>query len=93
MAWTSPCPHFRAADVTREVDLVEEVARIDGFEKLPATLPSRNGAVGVLAPEQRLRRRAEDALVGAGLYEVVGWSFTSDGRAGAARHARSSRSG
>jgi phenylalanyl-tRNA synthetase beta chain len=53
------------------------VARIDGFEKLPDTLPSRNGAVGVLAPEQRLRRRAEDALTGAGLHEVVGWSFTS----------------
>ncbi len=70
-------PHHRLGDVTREVDLVEEVARIDGFEKLPDTLPSRNGAVGVLAPEQRLRRRAEDALVGAGLYEVVGWSFTS----------------
>ncbi len=70
-------PHFRAADVTREVDLVEEVARIDGFDKLPATLPSRRGAVGVLAPEQRLRRRAEDALVGAGLFEVVGWSLTS----------------
>ncbi len=70
-------PHFRAADVTREVDLVEEVARIDGFDKLPATLPSRRGAVGTLAPEQRLRRRAEDALVGAGLYEIVGWSFTS----------------
>jgi phenylalanyl-tRNA synthetase beta chain len=70
-------PHYRLGDVTREVDLVEEVARIDGFETLPDTLPSRNGAVGVLAPEQRLRRRAEDALVGAGLYEVVGWSFTS----------------
>ncbi len=70
-------PHFRAADVTREVDLVEEVGRIDGFDKLPETLPSRRGAVGVLYPEQRARRRAEDALVGAGLYEVVGWSFTS----------------
>ncbi|MEA2172370.1 MAG: phenylalanyl-tRNA synthetase beta chain [Solirubrobacteraceae bacterium] len=70
-------PHFRLSDVTREIDLVEEVARIDGLEKLPATLPSRRGAVGTLAPEQRLRRRAEDALVGAGLYEVVGWSFTS----------------
>ncbi|MEA2127012.1 MAG: phenylalanyl-tRNA synthetase beta chain [Solirubrobacteraceae bacterium] len=70
-------PHFRLGDVTREVDLVEEVARIDGFETLPDTLPSRKGAVGILAPEQRLRRRAEDALVGAGLYEVVGWSFTS----------------
>ncbi len=70
-------PHPRAADVTREVDLVEEVGRIDGFDKLPETLPSRRGAVGVLAPEQRARRRAEDALIGAGLYEVVGWSFTS----------------
>jgi phenylalanyl-tRNA synthetase beta chain len=70
-------PHWRLGDVTREADLVEEVARIDGFETLPDTLPSRNGAVGVLAPEQRLRRRAEDALVGEGLYEVVGWSFTS----------------
>jgi phenylalanyl-tRNA synthetase beta chain len=69
-------PHFRR-DVTREVDLIEEVARIDGLEKLPATLPSRRGAVGVLAPEQRLRRRAEDLLTGAGLNEVVGWSFTS----------------
>ncbi|HVL96288.1 MAG TPA: phenylalanine--tRNA ligase subunit beta, partial [Solirubrobacteraceae bacterium] len=68
-------PHFRR-DVTREVDLVEEVSRFD-LEALPATLPSRRGAVGVLAPEQRLRRRAEDALVGAGLFEVVGWSFTS----------------
>jgi phenylalanyl-tRNA synthetase beta chain len=69
-------PHFRL-DVTREVDLVEEVARFD-LETLPATLPSRQGAVGVLAPEQRIRRRVEDALVGAGLYEVVGWSFTSE---------------
>ncbi len=73
-------PHFRR-DVTREVDLVEEVARIDGVDTLPSTLPSRRGAVGVLTPEQRGRRRAEDALVGAGLHEVVGWSFTSDATA------------
>ena len=68
-------PHFRRMDVTREVDLVEEVARIDGLEKLPSTLPSRQGAVGVLAPEQRVRRHAEDTLAGAGLHEVVSWSF------------------
>jgi phenylalanyl-tRNA synthetase beta chain len=69
-------PHFRL-DVEREVDLVEEVSRFD-LQDLPATLPSRKGAVGVLAPEQRLRRRAEDALVGAGLHEIVGWTFTSE---------------
>jgi len=72
-------PALRRADVTREVDLIEEVARIDGLEKLPATLPARRGAVGLLSHAQRVRRAAEDALVGRGLYEVVGWSFTDPG--------------
>ncbi|HTE60951.1 MAG TPA: phenylalanine--tRNA ligase subunit beta, partial [Solirubrobacteraceae bacterium] len=70
-------PSWRRDDVTREADLIEEVARLWGLDRLPATLPSRRGAVGRLAPEQRIRRRAEDALVGAGLFEAVGWSFTA----------------
>jgi phenylalanyl-tRNA synthetase beta chain len=69
-------PPLRRADVTREADLIEEVARVDGLEKLPATLP-RHRPAGLLSPEQRLRRRAADALVGRGLYETVGWTFTS----------------
>ncbi len=71
-------PHWRRNDVTREADLVEEVARLhDVNDHLPATLPSRRGAIGVLTAAQRLRRRAEDALAGRGLLEVVGWSFES----------------
>ncbi len=70
-------PHWRRTDVTREADLVEEVGRIWGFENLPVTLPSRRGVSGRLEPAQRLRRRAEDALVGCGLYEILGWSFAS----------------
>ena len=69
-------PPARRADVTREADLIEEVARIDGLEKLPATLPGHRPA-GRLSPEQQLRRRAVDALVGRGLYETVGWTFAS----------------
>jgi phenylalanyl-tRNA synthetase beta chain len=69
-------PAFRRGDLFREVDLIEEVARIDGLEKLPATLPSRHGAYGRLTPRQRLRRRAADALAAQGLDEVLGWSFT-----------------
>jgi phenylalanyl-tRNA synthetase beta chain len=69
-------PPLRRVDVTREADLIEEVARIDGLEKLPATLPHRRPA-GRLSPAQRLRRRAVDALVGRGLYETVGWTFTA----------------
>jgi phenylalanyl-tRNA synthetase beta chain len=68
-------PHWRRRDVGREVDLIEEVARIDGVDRLPATLPPRRGAAGRLTHAQRLRRRAEDVLVGRGLYESVGWSF------------------
>jgi phenylalanyl-tRNA synthetase beta chain len=70
-------PHWRRDDVEREADLIEEVARLWGLDRFPATLPSRRGAVGRLAPAQRARRRAEDALVGAGLSEAVGWSFSS----------------
>jgi phenylalanyl-tRNA synthetase beta chain len=72
-------PYFRRSDVTREVDLIEEVARIDGVDRLPATLPPRNGAAGRLTHAQRARRRAQDVLVGRGLHEVVGWSFTDSG--------------
>jgi phenylalanyl-tRNA synthetase beta chain len=68
-------PPFRRADITREADVVEEVARIDGVDKLPPTLPSRHGASGRLSRRQTLRRRAVDALTAQGLYEVVGWSF------------------
>jgi phenylalanyl-tRNA synthetase beta chain len=74
-------PPFRRNDITREADLIEEVARLHGVnDQLPATLPRRRGAVGVLTPGQRLRRRAEDALTGRGLLEVVGWSFEAPGR-------------
>jgi len=68
-------PALRRDDVTREVDLIEEVARIDGLERLPATLPARRGAAGQLTHAQCVRRRAEDAMVGRGLHEVAGWSF------------------
>jgi phenylalanyl-tRNA synthetase beta chain len=71
-------PAFRRNDVTREADLVEEVGRFD-LDKLPSTLPKRRGTAGRMSAEQRLRRRAVDALIGRGAYEIVGWSFTEPG--------------
>ena len=72
-------PAVRRNDVTREIDLIEEVARIDGVERLPATLPARRGAAGRLTHAQRVRRGAEDLLAGRGLHEIVGWSFADPG--------------
>ncbi len=68
-------PPFRRTDVTREADLIEEVARLGALDSLPATLPARRGASGRLTEVQRLRRRAADALIAQGLHEIVGWSF------------------
>ena len=55
-------PPFRRNDVTREADLIEEVARIDGLDKLPATLPKRRDAGRAAerraAPAPPRRRRA-----------------------------------
>jgi phenylalanyl-tRNA synthetase beta chain len=70
-------PPWRDADVQREADLIEEVARIHGLDKLPTTLPARKDAVGRLTPSQRLRRRVEDLLRDRGLSEAIAYSFTS----------------
>jgi phenylalanyl-tRNA synthetase beta chain len=79
-------PPERHYDVTREVDLIEEVARVHGIdEHLPTTLPSTGEAVGGLSREQKLRRRAEDVLRDLGFDQVVGWSFTDPGEAGRLR--------
>jgi phenylalanyl-tRNA synthetase beta chain len=70
-------PPDRHYDVSREVDLIEEVARVHGLdEHLPTTLPESGQRVGGLTRAQRLRRRAEDTLRDLGFDEVVGWSFT-----------------
>jgi phenylalanyl-tRNA synthetase beta chain len=71
-------PPWRARDVTREVDLIEEVARFK-LPEIPFTLPRREAMFGRLSREQRLRRRLEDVLVGAGYAEVYTPTFVADG--------------
>lgn len=70
-------PADRYYDVTREIDLIEEVGRLHGFDRhLPTTLPRVGaGKVGRLKRTQRLRRRAEDELRDLGFDQIVGWSF------------------
>ncbi len=76
-------PVHRHYDVTREVDLVEEVGRIHGYdEHLPATLPQARGQGGRLTREQALRRRAEDVMRDLGFDAVVNLSLADPGLPG-----------
>jgi phenylalanyl-tRNA synthetase beta chain len=75
--WSVHAPTWRARDVRRDIDVVEEVARFR-LEDVPATLPERQEMFGRLKPAQRLRRRVEDVLVGAGLFEVYTYSLQAD---------------
>ena len=70
-------PTWRARDVTREIDVVEEVAR-ERLEAVPFTLPVRREMFGTLTPLQRLRRRVEDTLAGLGLTETYTPSLRPD---------------
>jgi phenylalanyl-tRNA synthetase beta chain len=68
-------PSFRP-DLQREEDLIEEVARVQGYENLRATLPGIKQAGG-LAPEHAFRRRVREALVRSGLREALSLSFAT----------------
>jgi phenylalanyl-tRNA synthetase beta chain len=70
-------PTWRARDLTREVDLIEEVARFR-LEDVPFTLPVRREMWGRLARLQEIRRRVEDTLAALGLSEVYTPSLRPD---------------
>jgi phenylalanyl-tRNA synthetase beta chain len=71
-------PTWRARDVTREIDLVEEVARFK-MDEIPFTLPRRDVTFGRLTRWQQLRRLVEDVLVGCGYSEAYTSTFVAEG--------------
>ncbi len=75
--WDVRVPTWRMRDTTREIDLVEEVARVHGLEKVPFTLPLRSAMSGRLSQAQRLRRLVEDVLAGAGFSEAYTLSLVA----------------
>jgi phenylalanyl-tRNA synthetase beta chain len=65
-------PTYRP-DVARPADLVEEVARLHGFDAIPDRVPMGTGE-GLPVDEER-RRRARQVMVGAGYFEIMSYSF------------------
>ena len=78
--WLVTVPSYRV-DVRREIDLIEEIARHDGYASLPATFPELTGPQP--APDERaLRdRRLRHILTGCGMSEAMTFSFIEDAAA------------
>ena len=68
----------RRQDITIEEDIIEEIARLYGYDEIPMTLPEGKSHVGGLTPYQEKRRVVRNFLEGAGLYQAVTYSLTSD---------------
>lgn len=67
-------PSFRN-DLTREIDLIEEVARLAGYDHIPVTLPRGEVATRRPGPEARLRQEARQLLLGLGFFETINYAF------------------
>jgi phenylalanyl-tRNA synthetase beta chain len=79
---TVTVPHFRR-DVTIVEDVVEEVGRSLGYDRIPSTLPGQRTTVTTVAAETPVEDQVKDVLVGAGFDEAITWSFISPSMVGA----------
>lgn len=71
----------RRWDITIEADLIEEVARIYGYDRLPSTLPKGETVAGSLSKNQRITRNIKHTLEGAGLTEAISYALTTEEKA------------
>lgn len=69
-------PSFRV-DITREVDLMEEVARLEGYDRIPVTFPIIRPSEGGEIPSLSLRDRLSEVMAGLGFSEIITYSFIS----------------
>ncbi len=64
-------------DISLEVDLIEEVARLLSFDRIPTTLPYGAMTEGKRTPQQRFLENVKNAVVGLGANEVINYGFVS----------------
>jgi phenylalanyl-tRNA synthetase beta chain len=72
--WTVAVPPYRYRDLEREIDLIEEVARLYGYDNFCEDLPDKTEP-GYLSLEQQLMRQLREAFRAAGLTELVHYSL------------------
>lgn len=69
----------RRGDITRDVDLIEEIARLYGYDNIPTTAIEGPTTAGGYTKSQALRRTLRGLLVHGGWQEVMGYSFIHEG--------------
>ncbi|MHB8137530.1 MAG: phenylalanine--tRNA ligase subunit beta [Smithellaceae bacterium] len=69
-------PTFRV-DISREIDLIEEVVRLYGYDRVPTTLPAVSVKEMAAIPRLALEERIRQLLTGSGYSEIINYSFTS----------------
>jgi phenylalanyl-tRNA synthetase beta chain len=77
--WQVTVPSYRYADIEREIDLIEEIARIYGYDKFQETLPPRT-ELGYLGEDEFLKRKIRECFRGVGLTELTHSSLCSPTR-------------
>ncbi len=75
--WEVGIPGFRRYDVCREADLIEEIGRVYGYEKIVPERTKIWSGLGGLSDYQRFRRSLSEIMRGLGFDEVITFSFTS----------------
>lgn len=70
----------RRPDLSIPEDLIEEVARLYGYDDIPVTLPIGESQPGGLTREQANRRKVKQYLEGAGLYQAITYSLTTEAK-------------
>ena len=73
---TFAVPGFRP-DLEREIDLIEEVARLVGFDNIPYDLPKFQVEINELSPLEKLSRKVRYCLAAQGLHECLSLRFSS----------------
>lgn len=71
----------RRPDIRMSADLVEEVARIYGYNRLPSTLPQMASTPGQLTAMQRMKRHVKYFLEQAGLHQAISYALTTPQKA------------
>lgn len=77
--WMVTVPPYRYRDLEREIDLIEEIARVYGYNNFCETLPEKTEA-GYLSLEQQLIRNLREAFRAAGLTELLHYSLVKPGQ-------------